>query len=241
VTPFGSKAATATALQFPRVPLFAEKKGNKIAIFPYSRQNTLCLEHHIISRYIRCLLVGERVGVCQGGLGGGGQCLAAKPFAYIFSCPGKRKRLGLLRLLEIAGLALCLNATAATYTVTSTNDTGAGTLRDAITQANALPTIVDSVVIDGTTQSGYSGTPLIELNGANATNIANGVYIQSSNCVIRGLAINRFNASGIVVENGASNVIQGNFIGPPFTIIGPRNCITIGWKPSSPLAMPGRS
>jgi hypothetical protein len=68
---------------------------------------------------------------------------------------------------------------------------GTGTLRQAILDANAtpgndtiainvgnglqtvavaaaLPTITDTVLLDGTTQPGYTGTPLIELNGSGA-------------------------------------------------------------------------
>ena len=33
---------------------------------------------------------------------------------------------------------------------------------------SALPAITQSVTIDGTTEPGYSGTPLVELNGAGA-------------------------------------------------------------------------
>ena len=80
-----------------------------------------------------------------------------------------------------------------TFTVTNTNDSGAGSLRQAILDANAranttdtiafniagtapftigvlsaLPTINDAVVLDGRSQPGYSGTPIIELNGAAA-------------------------------------------------------------------------
>ena len=77
------------------------------------------------------------------------------------------------------------------YTVTSTADSGAGSLREAIDDADAhggastiafaigtgqqtidvlspLPAITAPVTIDGTTQPGYSGTPLIELDGAGA-------------------------------------------------------------------------
>ena len=74
----------------------------------------------------------------------------------------------------------------ATYSVTNTNDSGAGSLRQAILDANTnagadtitfaigtgpqtisplspLPTITDPVTIDGTTQPGFSGSPIIEL------------------------------------------------------------------------------
>ena len=77
------------------------------------------------------------------------------------------------------------------YTVSSTADTGTGSLREAIDDVDAnggaatidfaigtgqqtidvfspLPAITAPVIIDGTTQPGYSGTPLIELDGAGA-------------------------------------------------------------------------
>src|SRR5437773_9644181 len=75
------------------------------------------------------------------------------------------------------------------YFVTNTNDSGPGSLRQALLNSNAsagvadainfligngaqtispaspLPTITDPVTIDATTQVGYVGSPLIELNG----------------------------------------------------------------------------
>ena len=83
-------------------------------------------------------------------------------------------------------------AEAATFTVTTTADSGPGSLREAISDANAnagvdaigfdiapggiqtiallsvLPTITDPVIIDGTTQPGFAGTPIIELTGTSA-------------------------------------------------------------------------
>ncbi|MDH5727130.1 MAG: DUF4347 domain-containing protein, partial [Nitrospira sp.] len=83
----------------------------------------------------------------------------------------------------------------ATYTVTNTNDAGAGSLRQAITNANAnggtdtivfnipaalvsgahtinvlsaLPTITGAVIVNGATEPDYSSTPIIEVNGAGA-------------------------------------------------------------------------
>src|SRR6185369_3198708 len=76
--------------------------------------------------------------------------------------------------------------------VTNTADSGPGSLRQAILNSNAsvgvvdtirfaigtgvqtirplspLPTITDPVIIDATTQPGFAGTPLIELNGSSA-------------------------------------------------------------------------
>ena len=81
---------------------------------------------------------------------------------------------------------------AATLVVSNANDSGLGSLRQAILDANAtngldtitfqipgtgvhtivllaaLPAITDAVVIDGTTQSNYAGTPLIESSMARA-------------------------------------------------------------------------
>jgi hypothetical protein len=118
----------------------------------------------------------------------------------------------------------------ATFTVTTTNDTGAGSLRAAITSANAaggadvinfnigagglqtitlntaLPQITEAVTIDGTTQAGWTaGTPLIELNG---TNVTSGFGLD-----ISGLIINRFGSHGIFIRQGNGHVVSGNFIG----------------------------
>lgn len=82
-----------------------------------------------------------------------------------------------------------------------------------IAPTNALPPISDPVVIDGTTQPGFAGTPLIELNGSTAGN-NDGLRLQLGSSTIRGLAINRFVASAIhVLAPSGSNFIQGNFIG----------------------------
>ena len=117
----------------------------------------------------------------------------------------------------------------------NTNDAGAGSLRQAILDANAqagtqtinfnvgsglqtinllspLPLITDPLVIDGTTQPGYAGVPLIELNGVNA-GATGGLAITAGNSTVRGLIINRFNGNGILLQNNGGNVIQGNYIG----------------------------
>jgi CSLREA domain-containing protein len=126
----------------------------------------------------------------------------------------------------------------ATFVVTNNSNSGAGSLRQAITDANniigsdvitfniggagvktigllsALPQITEGVLIDGGTQSGYAlGAPLIVLNGTNA-GVADGISISSSTPVtIRGLVINRFQGSGITIFGGGSNILTGNFIG----------------------------
>lgn len=80
----------------------------------------------------------------------------------------------------------------------------------------ALPTITDPVLIDGTTQLGYSGSPLIELDGSSTVGV-DGILITAGNSTIRGLVINRFDGDGIHVSGAGGNVIQGNHIGTNFS------------------------
>jgi CSLREA domain-containing protein len=81
-----------------------------------------------------------------------------------------------------------------------------------ISPTSPLPTISGTVMIDGSTQPGFAGTPLIELDGTNSGLAANGLNIFASNCVIRGLIINRFALQGISIQGG-NNTIAGNYIG----------------------------
>ncbi len=130
-----------------------------------------------------------------------------------------------------------------TFTVTNTADSGPGTLRWAITNANAspggvnfiyfnitngaaphtislssaLPLVTNSwTIIDATTQPDYSGTPSVELNGTGVASGGVGLQLNSAFNTVAGLAINRFPAQGIVL-NGVSNVVQADFIGTDTT------------------------
>jgi uncharacterized repeat protein (TIGR01451 family) len=123
--------------------------------------------------------------------------------------------------------------------VTNTSDSGLGTLRQAIVDANntpgldtigfdvggggmqsiallsPLPMITDGLVIDGTTQPGYRGTPLIILNGAGAGAGADGFNIKAGNSIVKGLAIQRFTGNGISIidVNTGKTLVQSNSIG----------------------------
>ena len=112
---------------------------------------------------------------------------------------------------------------------------GTGTLRQALVDANAnpgpdainfgiagpsphtisilsqLPLITGPLTIDGTSQPGFGGTPIIELSGLSA-GPANGLIINTTTSLVRGLVINRFGGHGILVS-GSGNAIEGNFIG----------------------------
>ena len=81
----------------------------------------------------------------------------------------------------------------------------------------------DPVIIDGTTQPGYGGTPIIEIDGSNAGLGSNGLRISAGGSTVMGLVINRFvpafpatNGHGILLETGGGNTIQGNYIGTNF-------------------------
>jgi uncharacterized repeat protein (TIGR01451 family) len=83
-----------------------------------------------------------------------------------------------------------------------------------------LPTITDTVTIDGATQPGYTNVPVVEISGASmVTNLANGLLIAASNCTVRALAINRFrgdgyaNGDGIQITNGAGSKVVGCYLG----------------------------
>ena len=125
-------------------------------------------------------------------------------------------------------------AVADSLTVTNTNDSGPGSLRQAILDADAdtgdanaitfamngpqtiaplspLPKITAPVVLDGTTEGGYAGTPLIELSGANAGLGAIGLDISAGNSTVRGLDITQF-GTAIELETGGNDVIQNNVI-----------------------------
>lgn len=128
-------------------------------------------------------------------------------------------------------------ATRQSFVVTNTNNHGAGSLRDAINNANAspgpdtitfnipgtgsktisllnaLPEIIDRVTIDATTQPGYAGTPIVEIDGLGLGSDS-GLVIRAGGSTVRGLSIGNFrNTSAIWLNACDNNTIQGNFLG----------------------------
>lgn len=81
-----------------------------------------------------------------------------------------------------------------------------------------LPQITETLTLDGTTQPGFAGSPLVEISGAGVSPGQDGFAIQADNCVVRGFVINRFAGlpnfgSGIDLLNSSNSIIEGNFIG----------------------------
>lgn len=137
-------------------------------------------------------------------------------------------------------LAVAITAPLATFVVNSTNDVDDGacgahcSLREAINAANALggvdqisfaigtgartiaptsplPVVADPLTIDGTTQPGFAGSPLIEINGQGAGTSA-GLETNSGATTIKGLVVNRFSLGGIRLR-GLNHLVSGCYIG----------------------------
>ena len=145
----------------------------------------------------------------------------------------------------------------ATFTVINTNEEGPGSLRQAILDANSktgadtisfdipgsgtktitlkspLPVITESVVIDGTTQPGFAGSPVIALRrGAKGSTLK----ITGGNTTVRGLDIcsvtNGFkdqlaaDATDIEITGKGGNRIEGNVISEAGVIVtSPKNIV----------------
>ncbi|APW61334.1 Ig-like domain-containing protein [Paludisphaera borealis] len=133
----------------------------------------------------------------------------------------------------------------ASFLVTTTGDAGPGSFRQAIIDANTttgpnviqfsigsgpqtivpvspLPTISNPVTIDATTQPGYAGQPIIQIDGSqiyypnsSPPQQVPGVtgLIVTARSTVRGLVINRFTGSGILLQGSSGSTIAGNYIG----------------------------
>ena len=139
-----------------------------------------------------------------------------------------RQRILLTILIMLSALLpLAQPAYANSYVVTSFADSGAGTLRQAIIDANnsagadtitfnssgtitlstPLPSLTGSnITIDGTVPAGGT-TPRVELRG-NGTVSGQGFLIKSSGNTIRGFVINGFNASFTADKGGAGIIVS---------------------------------
>ena len=90
---------------------------------------------------------------------------------------------------------------------------GTGNGEYTITPVSAWPTLIDPLILDGTTQTGFVDQPIIEINGASAGAGVNGLTITAGGSTAKGLVINRFLGYGIALTTNGGDTIQGNFIG----------------------------
>lgn len=145
------------------------------------------------------------------------------------------------RLLSLSALLgsilLPAAASAASFAVDTTADSGAGSLRQAILDANttpgadtitfaigtgaqtispasALPLILEAVELDGASQPGFSGMPLIRIDGASAGAGVSGLVARAMGITIRSLSVTGFTWNGIEVGPEVSGVtIVGCHVG----------------------------
>jgi parallel beta-helix repeat protein len=125
--------------------------------------------------------------------------------------------------------------------VTTNADSGAGSLRQAIMTANTLaglttidfaigsgaqtitldswlPSITAPIVLDGTSQPGFNGIPLIVItSGPSVVPVEGtiGLDIRADGCTVKGLVIN--NWAPLIVLESNNNVVEGNFLGTDAT------------------------
>ncbi len=87
-----------------------------------------------------------------------------------------------------------------------------------------LPSITVPVLVDGTSQPGYAGTPLIDLDGTSAESGSTGLELAvgSGGSTIQALTINNFNFAGILIES-SGNLVQSSYIGTNATGTAPSN------------------
>ncbi|MBL8451961.1 MAG: cadherin domain-containing protein, partial [Zoogloea sp.] len=106
--------------------------------------------------------------------------------------------------------------------VAANNSAGADTITFAIDSgpqiihlSSVLPAINSVIHIEGTSQTGYAGTPLVMLDGAAAGAGAAGLEFRvgSSGSSVRGLAIGNFSLYGIHVNQVSAITIAGNYLG----------------------------
>jgi CSLREA domain-containing protein len=97
-----------------------------------------------------------------------------------------------------------------------TIDFGVGTGAITITPTSALPATTVGVTIDGTSQPGYRGLPIVQLTGSSAGAGADGLKL-GAQTTVKGLVINQFSGNGINVTTGQASVIQDNYIGTDTT------------------------
>ena len=134
---------------------------------------------------------------------------------------------------QLTDFALCIDVVPLEVVITNTNDSGVGSLRAAIEEANLsvgrqelvfeissngphvitletpLPELTEFVVIDATTQAGFVDAPIIAVDGSQLTD-ADGFVFRASGSLIAGLAIYGFDGDAINLAGGSDQVVRDN-------------------------------
>ena len=122
------------------------------------------------------------------------------------------------------------------FTVTTADDDGPGSLRQTLFDAGstpgvdliafaipgpaphvialrtALPALLDQMTIDATTEPGFVGAPVVQIDASAVPNKA-GLVVAVDGAVVRGLSITGAAGSGVSLFNANGCVIEGNYIG----------------------------
>ena len=126
-------------------------------------------------------------------------------------------------------------------TVTSAADSGPGTLRQAILDANngicsapctigfnlapvqpivlasALPPLTASMILDGTTQPGYATTPLIDITTDGVCTCPIGLEVNGTGSTLRALKIRQFSDVGVRLAGGGGHTLELSIVGDQTT------------------------
>jgi hypothetical protein len=126
----------------------------------------------------------------------------------------------------------------ATFTVSNTADSGPGSLRQALLDANAnfpasdtivfnlpgpgphtitplspLPLIQDGLLVDAAPAGDCDGhPPVVEIDGVSA-GLSHGLVVNSPGVIVRGLSVTRFGFSGIFLAGGAGTRVECSYLG----------------------------
>ncbi len=89
----------------------------------------------------------------------------------------------------------------------------AGSGPHTIRPRSPLPEITDPLSIDGSTEPGYEGEPIIGIDGSQAGHWADGLRVAAGQTVIRELALWSFSRAAIFMSGPGGNVVSASVIG----------------------------
>ncbi|MFP4438707.1 MAG: right-handed parallel beta-helix repeat-containing protein, partial [Chloroflexaceae bacterium] len=84
--------------------------------------------------------------------------------------------------------------------------TSTGTYR--ITLDTPLPVITETITIDATTNSGFDGTPVVEIYGASIDGSGSGLTLEADDSTIQGLELTKFDQHGIEIIGDNNRIIS---------------------------------